>query len=472
MWNSLEKPDWELLKKSQPFFQVINIGASHESSAFGDVYNTEHNPAKTILRSYHPDVPGMRENYAHYYDAIKKMDREVGMHINKVKEMGLADNTIIIYTSDHGGVLPRSKRFLFKNSIHCPLIMHIPNQFKRLWPANHVGSKIDRLVSFVDMPKTWLSITNSQIPAHFQGTIFLGDNIEPEQSHHFSFRGRADERIENARAISNKRFLYIRNYMPYVPWMQRIEYLWRMTATQVWEDAVKNNNTTKIQSQYFNPKVRTEELYDIENDPDCVNNLAGLSTHKNELHDLRKALREKQIKFYDAGLIPEKEMNKYAAENNLTIYELVRKPELYDVVPILDAANIALEKAPKNLPKLIEFSSSKNIAIRYWGMVGCFLLNDTHTAEQLLEDKAHSIRQLAAWTLIKSGNKERGIEVLKKMIEQNSYDIISLFNVVLWLGEDGKELIPSVNNVNLTSKNTPEKKYLERLREYINLLHG
>lgn len=102
-WNSLKAPNWDTLKNSQPFFQVINLGSSHESRAFGDVYNTDHDPAKTKLRDFHPDVPGMRENYAHYHDAIRKMDSEVGINIKKLEEMGLAENTIVIYVSDHGG---------------------------------------------------------------------------------------------------------------------------------------------------------------------------------------------------------------------------------------------------------------------------------------------------------------------------------------------------------------------------------
>lgn len=52
----------------------------------------------------------------------------------------------------------------------------------------------DRLVSFVDMPKTWLSIAGAEVPAHMQGRIFLGPAAEPERDTHFAFRGRMDER--------------------------------------------------------------------------------------------------------------------------------------------------------------------------------------------------------------------------------------------------------------------------------------
>ncbi len=77
-WDNPGKVDWEALKQKQPFFKIINSTASHESKAFGEVGNTKHDPADTTLRAYHPDVPEMRQNYAHYHDAIAKMDAEIG----------------------------------------------------------------------------------------------------------------------------------------------------------------------------------------------------------------------------------------------------------------------------------------------------------------------------------------------------------------------------------------------------------
>lgn len=173
-WDNPKKVNWAELKNHQPFFQVINFHESHESKAQGDVENTLHDPADTALRSYHPDVPDIRKNYAKYHDAMKKMDARVGAALQKLEEMGLADSTIVIHNSDHGGVMPRSKRFLFESGLHCPLIIRIPEQFRSLWPAEKPGMTVDRLVSFVDMPKTWLSITGSEVPDTMQGAVFLG----------------------------------------------------------------------------------------------------------------------------------------------------------------------------------------------------------------------------------------------------------------------------------------------------------
>jgi arylsulfatase A-like enzyme len=463
-WDNPKQVDWDVLKENQPFFQVINSVSSHESRAQGDVENTIHNPSDTKLRAYHPDLPDVRKNYAKYHDAVKRMDSEIGDALKKLEEMGLADNTIVIHNSDHGGVMPRSKRYLFQSGIHCPLIVRIPDSYKELWPASKPGSKVDRLVSFVDMPKTWLSLTGATVPDTMQGTVFLGPQIEPEKEFHFAFRGRMDEREENARAICNKRFLYIRNYMPYVPWMQHLDYLWKMKATQAWDQHVQSGNALEVQARFFKPKGWTEELYDMQNDPDNVQNLIENPEHQQIAATLRNELRRQQIEFYDTGLIPESEMVRRAAENNVTIYDYARDPKRYNVAALLDAADLALEKDAANLPAFGRRLKSPDAGIRYWAAVGCFLLNDAKSVSPCLEDESHEVRAMAAWTLINSGEKDAGFECLENLLEQNSYAALTVLNIVDWLNDDGKRMMPAVKAF------SPKKgSYEERMQENLTM---
>ena len=182
---------WKKRKDGQPFFTVFNIGHSHESRAFGPLSKESKNPAKMILAPYHPDIPEMRETYAKYGGAVENMDRTVGEAIQRLKDDGLYGDTIIVYNSDHGGVIARSKRFLYSSGIHCPLIVRIPEKWKHLYPnGKKPGSTVDRIVSFIDMPKTWLSITGAKITENFQGRIFLGPKTEPAARYHFSWRER------------------------------------------------------------------------------------------------------------------------------------------------------------------------------------------------------------------------------------------------------------------------------------------
>lgn len=446
-WDNPRKVDWNALKKNQPFFQVINSTASHESRAFGNVYNTKHDPANTRLRKYHPDVPGMRENYAHYHDAMKKMDAEIGEALRKLEEMGLAENTIVIHNSDHGGVLPRSKRYLFGSGIHCPLIVRIPPSFKELWPAERPGMKVDRMVSFIDMPKTWLSVTGSPIPTTMQGSVFLGKQAGPERELHFAFRGRMDERNENARAVCDKQFLYIRNYMPYVPWMQHLNYLWRMEATQVWSKQVESGNATEVEARFFRPKGWEEELYDMEKDPDNVDNLIENPEYARIAAKMREGLRTWQEQVYDSGLLPESEMVRRAESHNMTIYDMVRDPAIYNLSALIDAADLAVENNPENLPALTKLLDSPDSGLRYWGMVGCFLLNDRKAGFKCLNDESHEVRAMAAWLLLRTGKKDEGLQCLDNLLLEKSYATLKVLNILDWMGDDAKPLLATIENM-------------------------
>ena len=448
-WDNPKKVNWEALKNNQPFLQVINMKESHESRAQGAVDSTKHDPAQTTLRAYHPDLPEMRQNYALYHDAVKRMDAKIGAALKTLVASGLSDNTIVIYNSDHGGVLPRSKRFLFSSGLHCPLIIRIPEKYKSIWPADRPGSEVDRLVSFVDMPKTWLSLTSTPIPDTMQGTTFLGASTKPEPSYCFSFRGRMDERNENARSVTDGHYLYIRNYMPYTPWMQKLNYLWKMRATQVWVEHVESGNASEVEARFFSPKGWKEELYDTRKDPDNINNLIDSPEYQPILARMRVGLREWQMSIYDAGLLPESESIKRAADNNMTIYEMVRDPELYNLPALLEAADLARLEEPARLPELRELLNSTDSGIRYWAMVGCFLLNDVESAESALADSSHEVRAMAAWLLVNNGQKDKGLNALKAMLSEKSYATLKILNIVDWIGDDAAPLIPFIKQLKL-----------------------
>ena len=437
-WDSI-KLDWKNLKQKQPFCQVINLADSHESKAFGDVENTTHRPEDTRLAKYHPDIPTMRKNYAHYHDAMKKMDAKVGVMLKALKANGLAENTIVIYNSDHGGVLPRSKRFLFDSGTHCPLVIRIPEKYKHLWPAEQPGAQVDRLVSFVDMPKTWLKITGSEIPDVMQGQVFLGPEAEPERATHVSFRERMDERCDNVRAIRNKRFLYIRNYMPYVPWGQHLNYLWKMEATRAWEEWYQAGKTDAVTGRWFGTKPM-EELYDTSKDPDNVVNLIDQAEYKDVAEALRRELRKWQLQVHDSGLLPEAERMKRAADYQTTVYEMVRNPEQYDLAVYLDASDLALQQDPGNLPTLLQLLDHKDSGMRYWGIVGCHLLGEqASTAQQrirqALSDDSHVVRAMAAFTLYQQGDTEPAKACFKSLLQQDSYATLLVLNMIDWLGD-------------------------------------
>ena len=105
----------------------------------------------------------MRHDWAQYYDKIEDMDAQVGALLKELEESGEADNTIVMYYGDNGGVLARSKRFMYETGTRIPFIIRIPEKYKYLYPANNPGQKVDRLINFVDLAPTLLSIAGEGI---------------------------------------------------------------------------------------------------------------------------------------------------------------------------------------------------------------------------------------------------------------------------------------------------------------------
>jgi len=440
-----EKYGWRMREPGQPFFAVVNFGSSHESRAHGDVENTRHDPDKMTLHSYHPDLRVIRKNYAKYADAVEKMDSEVGAALEALKQDGLYEDTIIVYCSDHGGVMPRSKRFLYSSGTHCPLIVRIPEKYKHLWPADKPGSAVDRIVSFVDMPKTWLSLVGAEIPDTFQGTVFLGEGTEPEPRYHLSFRERADERFDSVRMIRDKQFAYYKNYMPYAPAGQYLEYLWKAPAAPAWERHHREGKTDDVTGRFFRPRV-SEEFYDTIEDFDNVRNLIDTPEHRAKIAEMKAAMRAKQIELHDSGLLPESMRVKRAADNNKTIYEMVRDPELYPIEAYLDAADMALARETVNLPAFVKGMSAADNGIRYWSVVGLHLLGGKASSalpliEKALQDEEHEVRIMAAWTMVKLGETQKGLACLRGLLNNGTTTQRTLYNALDWMGDDAMPLV-------------------------------
>ena len=448
VWNG-SAPKWSALKQKQPFFQVINFADSHESRAMGTSHI--HDPAKVKIPPYHPDIPGVHDNYAHYYDAVTRMDNKIGKAIKSLEDAGLADNTIIIYNSDHGGPLPRGKRYMYNSGTHCPLVIRIPEKYKHLWPAKTPGMTVDRLVSFVDMPATWLALAGAKIPANYHGRIFLGPNKQPEARYHFSFRGRNDERVENARSIRDKRFLYVKNYIPYVPRGQHLTFQWRVPMQRFLEQHHKEGKTNAAQSRFFQTKAQ-HELYDTAKDPFCMNDLAKSPEFKNMLVKMNKALNKEQGRLYDAGLIPESEINKRAKDAGLTVYETIRKKELYNLTAYQEAAELALAKSQENSGRLTTLCEHSDNGVRYWAATGLMMLGEGASPAKsqltnLLKDESHNVRIMAAWALIKLGDKQKAEASVRKMLASGSYAMMEILNTISWMGNDGKVFLEDVVQV-------------------------
>lgn len=115
-----------------------------------------------------------KEMYPDYISAINRLDYNVGRLVEKLKELGIYDDTIIIYTSDHGCHFKTRnleyKRSCHESSTHTPLIIK--------GGGFEGGKHDDRLVSLIDMPPTMLSMAGIDIPDNYKGLDLTDNSLE------------------------------------------------------------------------------------------------------------------------------------------------------------------------------------------------------------------------------------------------------------------------------------------------------
>ena len=165
--------------------------------------------------------------------------------------------------------------------------------------------------------------------------------------------------------------------------------------------------------------------------------------------------------------MPETDLVRLAEKNNKTIYDVVRDQTLYDTEALLDAADLALEQKPTNLPKLQQLLDHAHVGMRYWGIVGCFLLGDAQSGQKVIADPSDEIRAMAAWLLVRTGHQEQGLACLTDLLKTRSYAIVSAFNVIDWIGDDAKPLVPFVRELEFKETYKNQYKYEIRMRDIV-----
>ena len=244
-----------------------------------------HDPKLATIPPYHPDNEVFRRDRAHYYDNITRLDEQVAKVLADLETDGLAQDTIVFYFSDHGGIFPRGKRFVYDSGTHVPLLIRVPEKFRRLMPVAP-GGRTDRLVSFVDFAPSILSLAGVPVPGYMQGKAFLGEQAAAPRDYVFAARDRMGPCPDLIRAVRDKRFKYVRNYHPYLPASQYDSYAMGIPCwANIWK-LNREGGLNAVQNRMFRPKP-PEELYDTRKDPHEIDNLAG----RPELADVLAKMR-------------------------------------------------------------------------------------------------------------------------------------------------------------------------------------
>lgn len=405
--------------EGQPFFSIFNITTSHESSIHASLPDSalRHRPEEVTLPPYHPDTPEFRHDWAQYYDKVEDMDKQVGELLAELDDAGLSENTIVFYYSDHGGVLGRSKRFLYESGTHIPLIIRIPDRYKHLFPVKKTGSRVDRLVSFVDLAPTLLSLVRTRAPEYMQGRAFLGKYRKKEPAYVYMFRDRMDGRYDMSRSIVDRNYRYTRNFNPNRIYLQHLEYLWRAPSMQSWEKAFKEGRCNETQARWWKPKPG-EELYDTEKDPWEVNNLADDPAYAEILLSLREACMEMGASMKDAGFIPE--ADRIRRTGNIASYDYMRSGQVpFEVIQ--RAAYLASQADPGNLDELLSMLDHDDSSVRYWAAQGLLLLGEAARPHLDLVSKAAfdpymNVSVTGAELLYRLGEKDSALAAYRRVL--------------------------------------------------------
>lgn len=451
-WDeSSNRAHWRKRGDGQPFFSVFNFTTCHESQIrLGEGQYRErtknftaaerHDPAKATVPPYHPDVPEVRRDWARYADMITYMDKEVGGVLRELEEDGLVEDTIVFYFSDHGAGMPRSKRWLYDSSTRVPLIIRFPKKYENL-QRGKPGSVVSRLVSFVDFGPTVLSLAGIATPKHMQGTPFLGEHHGPAREYVHGYRDRMDERYDLLRSTRDKKFKYIRNYMPHLPYFhhQHISYMYEMPTMKAWQRLFDEGKLSGAPAIFMAKSKPTEELYDTEADPWEINNLANTPKHQPTLERLRAECRRWQNEIVDLGLLPEADLRtRFGKEAQ---HAAVRKdPNLYSIEKISAAADLANERKPSNVDELLKLAEDPDPAVRYWAITGIGALPEVsppgrESLEKHLNDKAGFVKVAAADALCRAGMNDQAIPVLGDCLaDKNEWVRLKAINVLDRLG--------------------------------------
>ena len=320
IWDSESASDtgWRDRNENQPFFGMINFFETHESGVMrpsGIPHSATHlatqlarlklvapevtNPHDVKLPPYYPDTDVVRRDIARHYDNIALMDERLGAITRALKEDGLFEDTIIIWTSDHGDGLPRAKRELLDSGIKVPLLIKLQCNAE----TKCVAKTDDRLVSFVDLAPTILSLASAPVPHWLHGQNIF----DSSRTYVFASRDRIDEVEDRQRAIRSKDYKYIRSWYPGVPGGHELDYRDNLDMVRNWRKLFLEKKLTPIESKWFEPPGE-RQLYNLFEDPFETNNLINKKEHEHIVRDLDQQLTDFLIRVGDKSELSEDEM--------------------------------------------------------------------------------------------------------------------------------------------------------------------
>lgn len=293
--RSTERPFLMIVGYSDPHRAQENFG---NTRAWPGVSRATYDPAKVIVPAHLPDLPEVRRDLADYYESISRLDSGVGLLFEVLRETGHSDDTLVIYLSDNGRAFPGAKTTLYDEGIHLPLIIASPAQSKR-------GVHNNAMVSWVDIVPTILDWARVQPQGAQQ---FAGRSILPilqqadPQGWDRVFASHGFHEIQQyypMRALRTRQYKYIANLAAPLEFPIAGDIASSATWRAILARPTAGLGARAVKAFLHRPP---EELYDLQNDPSEVDNLAASPAHREVLEHMRAAMAKFRADTHDPWL--------------------------------------------------------------------------------------------------------------------------------------------------------------------------
>lgn len=472
-WNeSSNQAGWWNRKSEQPFFAVFNFAESHQSRTMSEPYEwyfkhvLEQLPEKDRIEEdafemppFYKDTPEMRKHFARVYNSIKLTDRRIGELLEKLEKDNLRDSTIIFFYADHGEGMPRGKTNGINLGYRVPFVIWFPEMYKHLSPWGTAGAVSDELVDFEDLAPTLISLAGGEIPDYMKGRVLMGE----QRSKPVEYLPLSSDRVDNGpdmvRSVTDGKFIYSRNFMPYLPQMRYIRYLEIADITKVMRSDLQEGRLNALQKSIFNERP-AEFLFNIENDIWETKNLAQNPEYKEVVKTMRNQLNEHFLKSRDVHFLPEYEIS--IISKNETAYKYRLDNQKYPIKKIYAAASISGKRGVKIAKKQLAFLKSENKIIRYWAILGLrsqnapVLIPFRNEIIQSMNDDYHPVAVTAAAISYQNFANTEAEKKLKEYCKSDNMDLaLMAINYLLYV--DRKE--PFVETIQSVYE-TPGRNYM------------
>lgn len=292
--------------KDKPYYLWVNFSDPHHPWDTGE---NPPDPAKLAVPGSLPDLPGVRADLSRYEGEIEHMDAHFKRVLDIIQKRAGLENTLVIFTGDNGMAFPSGKGSLHDPGLNVPLLVWWPGVIKP-------GTESRALISGEDVAPTFLEAAGLSVPKRISGRSFLpllkGESFEPRR-YVFAERGphgsatftknTSASGVDYSRAVRSEHYKLIYNVTPshrYSPVDS--------SGDPGWKDIVKANENKTLAPEFvtlwFTSPRAIYELYDLENDPHELSNLAGQSQVQAVEQELKEALQEKMILDFDYLPLP------------------------------------------------------------------------------------------------------------------------------------------------------------------------